>query len=59
MSDLEYFAERARAERELSKAATDPQIAAVHEELAARYEEKLAGPRRPTLHVQWGISWSG
>ena len=40
----EYFAARAIAERRLSQAATDPRTAAVHAELAARYEALSADP---------------
>lgn len=37
--NAEYFASRAVAERALSEAATDPRAAAIHAELADRYEE--------------------
>jgi len=40
----EYFAARAIAERRMSEAATDPRAAAVHDELAARYEALAAEP---------------
>ena len=60
MSDEEYFAQRARAERELSKTATDPRAAAIHAKLAARYEEVAnPKPRRPTLCIHSGINWAG
>ena len=42
--DIEYFAARAMAERRMSEAAADPRAAAVHDELAARYEALAADP---------------
>ena len=59
MSDVGYYAERARAERELSERATDPQIAAIHAELADRYEKMSLRPKRPTLHISSGLNWAG
>jgi hypothetical protein len=47
-SDLDYYASRARAERELSVNATDPAVATIHAKLADRYEKlagELAAPR--------------
>lgn len=38
-SNAEYFAGRAAIERGLSESAADPRAAAIHAELAARYEE--------------------
>ena len=37
--NAEYFAERAAAEREMSERAVDERVAAVHHEMAGRYEE--------------------
>lgn len=61
MPDREYFANRARAERQLSDSAADPCAAAVHAKLAACYEEMAAGlkPKRPTLHNASRINWAG
>lgn len=52
-NDTEYYRERAAAERAMAKAAKDPQAAAVHNDLADRYEAlvKIAEPRRPKLHI--------
>jgi len=41
--DLAYFTARAAAEREAAKRATDHAAAAIHRELAQRYEDKLKG----------------
>lgn len=61
MPDQEYFANRARAELQLSESAADPCAAAVHAKLAACYEEMAAGlkPKRPTLHIASGFKWAG
>jgi hypothetical protein len=40
----EYYADRARAERRASEAASDPRAAAAHAELAARYEALSSDP---------------
>jgi len=40
----DYYAERARAERRLAEAATNPCAAAAHAELAARYEALSSDP---------------
>ena len=42
-SDIEYFRERAAVERALAKAAGNPTVAAIHDELARGYEA-LARP---------------
>ena len=60
MSDKEYFAQRARTERELSEAAADPRIAAIHAEFAALYESAAEpGSVRPKLHMASGMNWAG
>jgi len=59
MTDIEYYTERARAERELSERATDPLIAAIHAELANRYEKMARAPKRPILHISSGLGWAG
>jgi hypothetical protein len=51
-SDVEYFAERGRDERARAEACRDADIAAVHLELAAKYDELVAhlqasGPIKP------------
>ncbi|HEU4704889.1 MAG TPA: hypothetical protein VFS45_04190 [Sphingomicrobium sp.] len=38
-TNAEYFAGRAAAERAMSAAATDPRAAAIHADLAERYDE--------------------
>ena len=62
MSESEYFSKRARTERLLSDTAPDPQIAAIHADLAARYAEMAEPdpkPKRPTLRIVSGINWAG
>jgi hypothetical protein len=49
-NDIEYFRTRAVAERTLAGTASDPAVAAIHNELAERYEE-LIRIQRPTLHL--------
>jgi hypothetical protein len=47
-----YYELRARRERELAEAAADAKIAAIHSEMAERYDVLAAGARpRPTLRV--------
>jgi hypothetical protein len=41
MSDNAYYAARAATERRMAETATDPEVAAVHWELASRYEKLL------------------
>jgi hypothetical protein len=52
-SDLDYFAARGKAERELSKASTEPIVAAIHARMAECYERlaREAGPPRPSLRT--------
>ena len=51
--DIEYYAQRAKAERLLSSQAKDPVSARVHSELAEQYERRIQTPvrTRPTLHI--------
>lgn len=51
-SDAEYFIQRAADENARAEACKDPQIGAIHRELAVRYE-KLArlSQREPLLHI--------
>ncbi|MFL6725830.1 MAG: hypothetical protein ACJ8FS_04870 [Sphingomicrobium sp.] len=42
-SNAEYFAKRARAERAMISRSTDPRVAAVHAEMAERYEQMAEG----------------
>jgi len=58
MSDKEYFAKRATDERARSESATDPRAAAVHAELAQRFEV-LATNQKPRLRVVGGMDWKG
>ena len=44
--DREYFRRRAEAERENAKAARDAKAAALHLELAERYEALASEPQR-------------
>jgi len=52
-SDFEYFTARGKAERELSKASTEPIVAAIHARMAECYERLAseAGPPRPSLRI--------
>jgi hypothetical protein len=43
-TDQPYFAARAREERRMNEAATDPRAAAVHAEMEARYEALASDP---------------
>ena len=48
----EYYLEKARMERERATALTDPEIAAVHHELARGYDTLArAGEGRPLLTI--------
>lgn len=58
MTDTEYFTHRATVERELSESAADPRAAAVHAEMAERFEE-LASAERPRLRIVAGIHSAG
>ena len=49
-SDVEYFRRRAAQERTMAVSARSDDSAAVHTELAKRYEA-LIGENRPTLHL--------
>lgn len=44
----EYYVERAATSRQLAQRAADPAIAAIHIDLATRYEA-LAGQSEPTI----------
>ena len=46
-TNAEYYAGRAVIERGLSESATDERAAAIHAELAARYEELALQPPTP------------
>jgi hypothetical protein len=53
----QYFRRRAEHARLQSSAATDPHIAAIHGDLAARYEEaatRLARPNKKRLNGKAG-----
>lgn len=56
LTDAEYFAERAVAERKLSDAASDPAVALIHTNLAERYAALAADPRpvRQQLRIVTG-----
>jgi hypothetical protein len=50
-SDIEYYRQRASAERQLAEAARDAKIAELHEELASLYQrmlDALEGPSSQT-----------
>lgn len=48
-ADAPYFAGRAATERALSEAATDKRVAAIHAELADRYDELALGLSAGTI----------
>jgi hypothetical protein len=50
-NDSQYFRERAAVERALAKAPGDPKVAAVHDELAERYEALVREGKRPILRI--------
>jgi hypothetical protein len=50
-NDAEYFRKRAVAERTLAVTASDPVVAAIHTQLAERYEALVGDAKRPTLHL--------
>lgn len=50
-NDTEYFRKRAIAERSLAVTASDPAAAAIHNQLAERYEALVSEAKRPTLHL--------
>ena len=49
--DTKYFHRRALAERTLAVTASDPAVAAIHNQLAERYEALVSETKRPTLHL--------
>ena len=53
-NDVEYYRRRAANERTLAKAAASREAAAVHDELAERYERLVGAAKRPTLHLASG-----
>jgi hypothetical protein len=50
-SDREYFRERGAVERALAEATDDLKAAAIHHELAKRYEMLAREEKRPILHI--------
>ena len=50
-NDSEYFRQRAVRERAMSAAAACEKAAAIHGELAERYEALVRDGKRPTLHL--------
>jgi hypothetical protein len=50
-NDPEYFRGRAAAERLREAASADDRVAAIHRELAERYEQLVSEQSRPTLKV--------
>lgn len=59
-TDLDYYRARALEERDRAAAASDPSIANIHLELAAKYEERAeeAGAG-PSLQPGWGGASDG
>ena len=58
--DIEYFLERAIAEREMAKAARHPNAVTAHEDLALRYDALIKRLPRPLLYVVTaGRGWAG
>ena len=49
--DSEYYRRRAASERSLAQAAVDPRIAAIHDELAERYDLLANEDQWPTLQT--------
>jgi hypothetical protein len=47
-SDVEYYRQRALAERQLAKAARDAKVAELHEELASLYQRMLDALEGPS-----------
>ena len=55
MSDVEYYRQRANAERELARDAGRADVAAIHDELARQYEALVnRAELRPTLRLAFG-----
>jgi hypothetical protein len=50
-NDSEYFRKRAAAERALAEAADQPRAAAIHAELAERYQALIEQGKRPALRL--------
>ena len=50
-NDIKYFRRRAAAERTLAVTASEPAVAAIHNQLAERYEALVRKAERPTLHL--------
>lgn len=51
-SDREFYGKRAADERSRAEACKDPQIAAIHRELAAKYDELVGLSKdKPRLHM--------
>jgi hypothetical protein len=50
-NDIEYFRKRVAVERALAIATREPRAAAVHHELAERYEALVREGKRPTLRI--------
>ncbi len=51
-SDVAYYRERAAKERRLARASENEDVAAIHEELASRYEALVENVLvRPTLRI--------
>jgi NADPH-dependent ferric siderophore reductase len=56
MNDSRYYAERATKALLLADSATNPAIAQIHREMAAKYRElaRLGAEAKPTLRVVGG-----
>ena len=58
--ECEYFAERASIERELASTAPSDMLAALHLELAARYDALVESERaKPELRLIINEAWPG
>ena len=51
INDSEYYRRRSASERAMAQAASDPRVAAIHHQLADRYEALVRAGKRPTLRV--------
>jgi hypothetical protein len=58
--NLEYYRQRAAAERALAKISGRANVAAIHEELAVQYEALVEQAQlRPTLRLIFGKPFAG
>lgn len=51
-NDLEYYEQRERTARQLATDASDPAIAAIHQQMADRYAVRIAEPTEKDARPQ-------